>query len=258
MEYYFYNLYHYGDNILNLKFLRNLPLKKNRITIHYYYNPYYIKNTIELEEYITPEIILHNSNLPSGAIDLWMGKNPILEGYHYEIFDEYYKRFYKCIVSHMGLSNINISLYHEDPQLLTRYETLSEKYKDIDILILNTPPLSGQYEYNNDEWNELSLFLHSKFKVVTAQHVSDDIPCTMRDSFTIHNIAAISTHAKYIVAVHSGPLMACYNAHTKASVQKWFIFHDKNHHTDLNAVDCCTMYNVSMFFILLDSTRSPS
>lgn len=252
MEYHFYNAFHYGDNILNLKFLRNLPLKDNNIIVHYYYNRFYIKNKNELEEYVTPEIILHNSNPPQGAIHLWMGKYPILEGYTFKIFDEYFKRFYKCIVSHMGLSGISTSLYHEDPQLLARYETLPDKYKELDILILNTPPFSGQYEYNNDEWNELSLFLHSKYKIATAQHVSDDILCTMRDSMTIHDIAAISTHVKYIIAVHSGPLMACYNAHTKSSVRKWFIFHDGNKHMDLDVYDCCSMYTASMYFILLD------
>ena len=49
--YHFYNDYHYGDNILNLKFLNILSsfLETNNIRIYYYYNHYYIKRIKELE-----------------------------------------------------------------------------------------------------------------------------------------------------------------------------------------------------------------
>ena len=43
--------YHYGDNMLNLKFLYCISdyLKNNQITINYYYDDAYIKNLDELE-----------------------------------------------------------------------------------------------------------------------------------------------------------------------------------------------------------------
>jgi len=52
--YHFYNEWHYGDNILNLKFLNNIReyLDKEDITIYYYYNENYIKNIKELTKYI--------------------------------------------------------------------------------------------------------------------------------------------------------------------------------------------------------------
>jgi hypothetical protein len=258
MEYHFYNAFHYGDNILNLKFLRNLPLKENNIIIHYYYNSDYIKNKNELEQFIIPEIQLHDSNLPGDAIHLWMGKDPILEGFHYTVFDEYYKQFYKNILIKLSLPVFNTSLYHDDPLLLSTYAMQSQEYQELDILVINAQPFSGQCTFVKSEWDELCTFLHSKFKIATTHYVNDAIPCTMSDSLSLHDIAAISTHAKYIIAVHTGPIAACYNSHTKASVKKWFIFNDRNNHADLNAVDHCTMYTVSMFFILLDSTRNPS
>ena len=253
MEYHFYNLYHYGDNILNLKFLRNLPLIEKQIIIHYYYNQHYIKNARELEEYVVPGIVLHDASaIPSHSIHLWMGNNEIAPGFHYDMFDVYYENFYKYILTTLRLSTIQPSLYHDDPRLLERYHTLPDKYKEIDILIINAPPASGQFTYKKEEWDELCKYLHTKFKIATAQHVSDDIACTMRDSMTIHDIAAISTHAKYIIAAHSGPIAGCYNSYTKQSVKKWFVFHNTTEHRQLDVVDKCTLYQVTMFFVYLD------
>jgi hypothetical protein len=228
-------------------------LIEHNIRIHYYYNQHYIKNVCELKEYIVPGICLHDASaIPLHAIHLWMGNKEIAPGFHYDVFDTYYENFYKYILTILRLSTIQPSLYHNDPRLLQRYHTLPDKYKDIDILILNTPPASGQFTYKKDEWDELCTYLHSKFKIVTAQPVRDDIACTMRDSMTIHDIAAISTHTKYIIAAHSGPLMACYNAHTKQFVKKWFVFADKINHRQLDVVDKCTMYQVTMFFVYLN------
>jgi hypothetical protein len=155
MEYHFYNLYHYGDNILNLKFLRNLPLVK--ITIHYYYNQHYIKNVNELEEFIAPFIQLHDASaIPSHAIHLWMGNSDIVPNYNFNIVDVYYELFYNYIRTTLSLpKTIDVSLYHEDVRLLQRYQSLPTKYKEIDILVLNTPPASGQCTYKKDEWDEL-------------------------------------------------------------------------------------------------------
>ena len=54
--YHVFNGYHYGDTILNLKFLNNLAddLEKNKITIYYYYNQQYNKNRKELYRLFKP------------------------------------------------------------------------------------------------------------------------------------------------------------------------------------------------------------
>ena len=44
----------------------------------------------------------------------------------------------------------------------------------------------------------------------------------------MQDIGAISTHAKYIIGVHTGPVTACFNSTTHANVKKWILFADNN------------------------------
>ena len=75
-----------------------------------------------------------------------------------------------------------------------------------------------------------------------------DIECTMRDGLTMQDIGTISTHAKYIIAVHSGPIVPCYNSITKKNVKKWFVFCTNSYHKELDIIDHCTMPQVYDFF----------
>jgi hypothetical protein len=52
---------------------------------------------------------------------------------------------------------------------------------------------------------------------------SSEIPSTNKDKLALQDIGAISTHAKYIFAIHSGALSGCFNLHTKQRVKKWII-----------------------------------
>ena len=56
--FYFYNKFHYGDHILNLKFFYNISniLKDNNILINYYYDVNYIKNIDELKRYVNSDL----------------------------------------------------------------------------------------------------------------------------------------------------------------------------------------------------------
>ena len=126
---------------------------------------------------------------------------------------------------------------------------LDEKYKNVDILILNSEPLSGQINYRKEDWDRLCMDLHGKFKVVTSSFVDDSIPCTFQDGLTIQDIGAISTHTSYIVGVHSGPITACYNQQTKKHVKHWFVFQDQGiQHHDISVTDNATIEQVIEFF----------
>jgi hypothetical protein len=225
-EFHFYNTSHYGDSILNLKFFYNISekMKENNIMIHYYYGEW-IKNVSELERYTdSASMTLHPySEHPESAIELWM-KNPV-NGISGGDFANYYNAFYANILKIIGLEDkgIDTSLYQKEDYLLTIYEGLDDKYKDIDILIINAEPKSGQFEYNKNDFDTIIKKLSEKYRVVTTSPSSSEIPCTMNDKLALQDIGAISTHAKYIFAIHSGPLIPCFNLHTKQYVKKWII-----------------------------------
>lgn len=233
--------FHYGDNILNLKFFYNISriLKENNIMIHYYYDNNQIKNRVELERYVDKETLHLDilSNCPSDAVELWMGSD--INGITHGDFDVYFRHFYTQIlqVLHLEDRGIDVSLYQKEDYLLSIYNGLDDSFKNIDVLVLNSEPQSGQFLYNKDEMDAMCKKLSKQYKIVTSSPVDDTIPCTMRSGLTIQDIGAISTHTKCIVAVYSGPLTACFNQYSKDHIRKWiFLARHPMKHVEIDNV----------------------
>ena len=238
-QFHFYCGNHYGDNILNLKFFYNISptLKEKNIFIHYYYDTNYVKNRDELDRYVNTEtLILHPlEEKPATAIQLWMG-NDIGSTKHTDV-DNYFNLFYKQILTYLGLQDLPIdtSLYQKEDYLLDIYNKLDPKFKDIDVLLLNNPPASGQFDFDKTAFDALAnRLLSKKFKVVLLAPVGD-IPSTNADGLSLQDIGAISTHAKYIIGTNTGALAPCFNIYTKKFVKKWIIF--CKHGTKFNYID---------------------
>jgi hypothetical protein len=224
-------------------------MRENNIMIHYYYGDY-ITNVKELERYTNKEsMMLHSYNeCPADAVELWMRND--INGISMRYFDTYYNAFYQNILKIIGLEGrgIDTSLYQKEDYLIDIYNKLDNKYKDIDILIINAEPKSGQFEYNKQAFDKIIHSLSKQYRIVTTAPTTPDIPCTMNDNLHLQDIGAISTHAKYILCIYSGPVVPCFNLHTKQHVTKWiimdrgqYVFHDINHkvlHTlpDLNTI----------------------
>lgn len=252
--YHFYNRKHYGDNLLNLKFFYNLSpiLKEKDIRIMYYYNAEYNKRIHELMRYVDGRTLSLRrlGQRPPEAVELFMG-NKIGVLNHVRNFDKYYQEFYKRILAILELepTTRSTSLYQPEHYLQPLYETLHPKYHNLDILILNSQPFSEQYNYNKEAMDAMCIFLHSKYKVATTTYVNDTIPCTFEDGLAIQDIGAISTHANYIVAVQSGPLVGCCNAQAKAHVKRWFILCDSGiRYSQIPVHNNCSIQDVVSYF----------
>jgi hypothetical protein len=222
-------------------------MKEKGVKVKYLYDSDYIKNLDELKRYVNPETVeleAPTSTLPESAIELWMGNG--IEGKAGAcvedcIFDKYFPEFYTMILSKLGIdpAGIDVSLYQDEPYLQEIYNKLDPKFKDLDILIINAEPKSGQFTYDKKKLEDVSSKLSKTFKIAVTTPLDEDksVVCTMTDNLKLQDIGAISTHAKHIIAVHSGPLMACYTAATKASVKKWIILNDWDvKHSEINNV----------------------
>jgi hypothetical protein len=222
-------------------------MKEKGIKVKYLFDSNYIKNVDELQRYVNPETVELEpltSTLPESAIELWMG-NPI-EGKSAAcqencVFDKYHREFYTMTLSKLGIdpAGIDVSLYQDEPYLQDVYNKLDPKFKDLDILIINATPQSGQFIYDKKKVDAMCSHLAKNFKIAVTTPLDEDksVVCTMTDNLKLQDIGAISTHAKHIIAVHSGPLMACYTAATKASVKKWIILNNHGiNHSEINNV----------------------
>ncbi len=229
---YIYNVYHLGDHVFNIILFNKIGqyLIDNNLIIYYYCLENYHK---QINEFIIfkNNIILKSIHHVKNGIEAWINNtNLMMENLQLKIgLDTFYIAFYNQLLNKIGIPRIVLDLQYEDNDLLDRYNHINhkfnDKYKDLDILFINSQPLSGQYNYNINDWNNFIIHKKKKqMKIVTTLKVHSLIPCTMDDSLSIKDIAAISTHCKYIIAINTGPFVGCYNKYTLEKVEKIYIF----------------------------------
>jgi len=237
-----HNEYHLGDNVFNFILFYNIKkyIKKQNILINYFCNPFYIE---QLQEFNSSKNIIINSieNKPSNSIQLWI-ESPQLYYTFTKVREKimkirqngrvFYNNFYINFFNYFLNNKLHMPIkikrfYYKDKDLLDRYKKLDPKYKSIQILILNSQPMSGQYNYDKAEWDNYIQKINLIFNVATTTKVNENILCTMDDNLTIKNIAAISTKVKVIIAINSGVVPGLLNKYTLMNVKKCYVFDDR-------------------------------
>ncbi len=228
-----YNKYHLGDNVFNIIFFNKITpyLKKKGFKIEYYMEEAYLNQVGEFVK-DTNVIQLKRLNEKEGknALEAWINNRDIILNHELQIrigFDTYYIYFFNQLCYKMGLNYFLMDLKYWDDDLKFRYDNLKTRYNEysnLDILIINSEPLSGQFRYNKSEWNRFIHYLNRKYKIVTTLKVTNNIPCTMDNNLTIKDIASLSTSVRYIISINTGPFVGCYNKRTLENVEKVFMF----------------------------------
>lgn len=228
-----HNNFHLGDQIFNMIFFYNIKyfLERKGIHIRYYCPPEHLHQVIEFKSSNNVHI-LPLSQKPPNSFHMWIENNKlkctfqrVKNKYGKVRYNFFFIRFFNYILRDIFKSFIRLKkFYYHDINLLHRYENMEDKFKNVDILFLNSQPCSGQYHYNKGEWDNYIRDLHGKYKIVTTTHVEDYIPCTMHNQLTVKNIAAISTHAKIIIAINSGVVPGLLNSFTLRNVRQFYTF----------------------------------
>ncbi len=218
-----YNNWHLGDGVFMMNYLFQVReyLRENAITVVYHCKGMY---KTQLAEFAPPEVSIEPLETvapPVGAVDVWMRHSfatcPLYP------FNDFLRLHSNRLAGILGLPPIS-SFFYKDKDLLTRYENMPDAAKKVDVLFINAVPQSFQYNYVKPHWDQLAHDLVAAgYKVITTSIVPG-LECTLKYRLSIKDIAAISTHATYIVAVNSGPVAGCLNEYTIAAVKKWFVF----------------------------------
>ena len=77
-------------------------------------------------------------------------------------------------------------------------------FPSYDILIVNSTPLSGQFNIPEYTANMLISELSSRYKIITTKKLSD-IPCTSDYNMSLYQIGQLSMCCRCIIAVSTGP-----------------------------------------------------
>jgi hypothetical protein len=234
----FHGNHHLGDTLISFIVLYNLKdfFEKNNKTVYFYMKNEHID---QMNDFIPIKgmQIFDISNKPCNSIELWDcndyifepngRKNKYSKMYSGLSQNRYYLNYFNIKLKELNIP-ISINRFcYEDEDLIYRYDNLHDKYKNIDILIINSEPLSGQYIYNIDNWNRGIKILNEKYKIVTTKKVNENILCTRDDNLKIKDIAAISTKVKVVIAINTGPLIGLFNKFTLMHVKKFYIFDNR-------------------------------
>jgi hypothetical protein len=205
---------HLGDNIINFIFFYKIKeyIEANNIIIHYYCYQEYHKNLIEFNCSNNIKILDYENR---GHV-LWQAAAP----HEHHIEDKLCGMFNIFLNKHNIPLSVNAFEY-EDPDLFVRFDMLDDKYKNIDILIINSTPRSGQYNYNKNEWNDFISKLSEKYKIVTTEPVNDILSL---ETVSVKNIAAIALNVKKIIAINTGPSIPLYNKHILDNIEDLYLF----------------------------------
>jgi hypothetical protein len=238
-----YNKYHLGDNIFN--FILFNKIKKyidEKYIIYYYCQPEYINQVSEFNN--SKNIYIKNiSEKPDNSVEIWINNKAIVYNHDIEVnklrkrgiqriaYNTFYVKFFNFVLYHLKIKLKIKNLYYTDTNLFDRYNEINIKYKNkysnIDILFINSQPMSGQYNYDKIKWDNYIKNLNNSFKIITTTKV-ENINCTMDDNLTIKDIGSLSTKSKVIIAINSGVLPGCLNKYTLKNVKHVYIFDDRN------------------------------
>jgi hypothetical protein len=266
--------FHLGDSVYNLSafFQINDYLTENNIQIHYFCKQQY---HAQLAEFTPPSVILkpiegaENNFQITQVVDGGLGGlAPLLHAGNQNLpkhlfnrpnsnFDEFYNVFFEQFIKMYNLAPPRIPTFYApyDPNLLAHYDILPDKFKNLDILFINSPPLSGQYFKPNNSWDKFIMSTkNAGLKVATTAPLLRGYratpPCTATAAaappLTIKSIAAISTHAKYIIAINTGPLAGCFNEITMNYIVCMWVFDRGNTFAHPKVHSCDKIENINL------------
>ena len=216
------NGHHLGDNIINFIFFNKIKdyIEENNIIIHYHCLEKYHNN---LTEFNCSKNIIIKDWENKGYI-LWQGGNTP----HQNCIEDKLCGMFNIFLKDSAIPLSVNSFEYQDPELFTRYENLDDKYKNIDILVINSTPLSSQYNYSKEIWNDFIIRLNQKYLVAVTEKVNDNI-LSLHD-MSVKNIAALALKVKKIIAINTGPSIPLYNTDILNSVEVIYLFGGCGHH----------------------------
>lgn len=220
--------YHLGDCVYHLHYLRLLVHDKD-VCITFYVQPQYID---ELQNHIIgyeDKIKLGSLyNTPTDALNCHMNCNRFWSNYCDKYYNgqrdgvkadisKFWPKWFNYFSKKMGMESPIV----ETEDMLSDYPALLETNKltdKVDVLIINSLPMSGQYEYEEDEFRRVIRECTEKgMRVVVTKHI-DDVECTLDYNFNLIQIGSIAISAKKIIAVNTSPIILSinkYNTNTK-------------------------------------------
>jgi len=222
-----WNEWHLGDQIFTCFFFYHIYsfLEQQNIHIVYHIRDSYIN---QVKEFIPSKNITLESLDTKQGLNVWIG-NPMfpMSAYPYinststPFLDFLVVQFFKQVSSVLNIPLEMNRFSYSDSDLVERYNRFTD-FKDVDIVIVNSDPMSQQVNMSSEfieTMNACIYDLNKKYKIVTTKKLGN-IKCTLDANMTIKDIASISTHAKVVIAINTGPVVGMFNDITLQNIKR--------------------------------------
>jgi hypothetical protein len=164
-------------------------------------------------------ILPHSKN----GYHLWQVNENIFSGkFIEEILCDMFNAFLKAHQIPIVLDKFE---YCDDNLLITSIE---QPINNIDVLVINSPPKSGQLHYDISEFNNFIIALNNRYRVAVTDTVNDDIVDVSK--YNIRQIASLAKNVKFIIAINTGPSLGLYNKTIIDNVEAIYILDDTDHY----------------------------
>jgi hypothetical protein len=210
-----YNEYHLGDQLIHLHYLRQVCKENPHLEFTHHCNPQYAAQLQPLCEDVP--ITIADLSIPPGAINSWIGyKNFFYNHGARRDWVVFHQSWFDYLSDRLEVANpiaCKEDFLFDYPALNapTRYE--------FDILIINSPPQSGQLpSYHPNLFTNMVRFHLNDGKKVITTHPTGMCPCTLDYRWTVTDIGVLSKNIKHIIAIDTGPLWPTFNIHNQDSV----------------------------------------
>lgn len=221
MPYNFHNVAHLGDCVFSMHYLRKLAQVCNE-EIHFYTPDPYLG---EIRSHVVNDEKIHVHPLPAPAdsIPLWIATD------NFHIFNssinlnEFYPQFWEYISQKcLKIPSPAKSLLSDHP-LISVY---SYVYRPYDFLIVNSVPMSGQFDYNEAHFQRFIYHLRNcGYSIITTKKVPE-IPCTLDSGMNLLMIGGLSVKCKNIIGVNTAPMIHTLNQWNIDS-SRWYILSNR-------------------------------
>lgn len=230
-----HNEYNLGDHIYQLRWCTK-AVDSTNIEINYYCPSKFHNdiNNLLSDKYKSNIHIRELNDKPEKSFNTWINYNKIYSNFvnlsRMSSSNMYYDKMYLSVFGNIS-KHLNIEnpiktiddLLFDDERLLKENE-LSDK---VDLLLINSKPMSGQYTYDENNFNRFISKYKDQYKIVTTNHSSfSDIPCTLDYNLSLIDIGNLSNNAKIIVSVHTSPIIYCFNKFNINKDIKWYVLHN--------------------------------
>jgi len=260
-----FNIFHFGDHIMNIRFLNHLSTfcKEQKVFVWYKLCPSYLWeiNLFTDNEYLFFDVLEDTSSCEemyhNRWIELWLANQNLFDRHSSsqhilnfnESFHTYMNTFYRSVLQrteipypyhfdilHQPLPLLNFRWEHH----LQRHSLWKPTEEYIDLFVLNSIPMSQQmnhFEITQRKIEEEIAYYRSqypKWKIVITSplyHLSiDNLVCTSSFCLPLIDLAILATKSRWIIAVQSGVLVSILTTPLLESpiLQKIYIFETNN------------------------------